>query len=101
MEKAFPDYEAPVKFEPDWSALKTDIPAGIPTDVQQKMNIEIDENYTSASEKVKSGWEDGGEALQGYLDTLSQYDPEQLEGIKLSNGDYDVEEDLHGAEDAL
>ena len=74
--------------EIDWSVL----------DTQDEAHAE---SFYTGAEKIKQGFDDGNESLQGYLDTLSSYNPDDLEKITLSNKQYDVDGNLRNAEDAL
>ena len=112
MQEAFPEYDVPIK--PDWEALDEmaygkpkeikEFADGVQTPVELQAQMEaqeVDQTLVSAVEKVKNGWDENNTALMGYLDTLSNYSEEDLKKITLSDGEYNVEENMHGAEDAL
>ena len=57
-------------------------------------------NYENALSALTKAHEENGEATQGALDALSSYNAEQLKGIELGDGAYNVE-GMEAAEDAL
>lgn len=57
-------------------------------------------DYTSAVKTLKKAHEENDSAMEQAFNTLSNYNAEQLEGIKLSDGAYNVD-GLKDAEDAL
>ena len=57
-------------------------------------------NYENALSALTKAHEENGEATQGALNALSSYNAEQLKGIELGDGAYNVE-GMEAAEDAL
>ena len=101
IEEIYPGYKADITLNPIL-AENADLEGGN----GHNENAIVTDSYDAALQKTKDNWEGNEEALQGYLDTLSKYNVEDLESIdaydhKWDENYKDAEEAIGGIRDIL